>query len=305
MEIIDAHSHFGIDMLWQNSGKIDEYMNFALAKGITNTFAMSVPCPIFFENGKKIIPSKYKHINGVIKYFSQEEDLKTKEILIKTIEKVENPYEKANNFVYEQCKNNMMFNYVPLIHPYFYSLDDFLLQIKRGAKIFKIHGIACGIIPNEIPEEFFRLIEYLKIPLLIHTDYSDKENLAYYNDAIHWYEVLKNYDIKVYFAHAVRLINDIVKKVNEDDRYIVGLGPDKFIGDPYTPMAEKEINYLEHCFSIFDMEKIVFDVDYPWNIMSSSDYNLDWNSINRIKLLLGIDEQKKVFSENIKKFIKR
>ena len=305
MEIIDAHSHFGTDMLWQNSGRIDEYVSFALANDIRQTFAMSVPCPIFFESGKKFILLKYKHINGIIKYFSQEEDLRTNEVLIKSIGKVSNPYEKANNLVYEQCKNNAMFNYVPLIHPYFYSLDDFLLQIKRGAKIFKIHGIACGIIPSEIPEEFFRLIEFLKIPLLIHTDYSDKENLAYFNDANHWYEVLRKYDIKVYFAHAVRLIDDIVKKVNEDSRYVVGIGPDRFICDPYTPMAKKGVDYLEYCFSVFDMNKIIFDVDYPWNIISSNDYSLDWNSSDRIKLLLGVNEQRKVFSENIKKFIKR
>ena len=305
IEIVDCHSHIGTDLYWPNVGTIEEYSKNANQKGITESFLMPVPSPTYIDGYKKIILLKYKHYGKEIKYFSVIEDLKTGEIITKETLNNLNPYKKANDELYNICKNNSKYNYVPLIHPYFYSMEDFEEHIKRGAKIFKIHGIACGIIPNEISEEFFRIIEYLKIPLLIHSDYSDEENIFHYNDANHWLDVLNKYDIKVYFAHAVRFIDRAVNIVNSDDRYIVGLGPDKVINDKDTPMANKNGDYLSKCLSIFDINKVVFDIDYPWNTISCNNKNLDWDSPDRVKELLSETEQEKVFSKNVRRFIRR
>lgn len=302
-EIIDCHSHIGTDMYWPNVGTIEEYSKNASQNGITESFLMPIPCPIYFDDNKKIVLLKYKHYGEEIRYFSFVEDLKTGEIITKEVLKNINPYKRANDELYNVCKNNPKYNYVPLIHPYFYSIEDFEEHIKRGAKIFKIHGIACGIIPKEIREEFFRMIEYLKIPLLIHTDYSDKENIFQYNDANHWLDVLTKYNIRVYFAHAARFVNCAIAAVNSDDRYIIGLGPDKVINDNATPMADKNDDYLSKCLSIFDLNKVVFDIDYPWNTVSCDNKTLEWDSPVRVKKILSETEQEKVFGKNMKRFI--
>lgn len=304
-EIIDCHSHIGRDMYWKNLGSLDEYQRETQKKGVTESFIMSVPSPIYIEGNKKITLLKYKHYGQEIKYFKLEEDLKTKEIKKISVRNNCNPYKRANDELYNACKNDLSLNYVPLIHPLFYSIDDFCEHIKRGARIFKIHGIACGVTPSMISEEFFKIIEYLKVFLLIHTDYSDVENICHYNDANHWLNVLSKYDIKVYFAHAVRLIQRAIDEVNCDDRYIIGLGPDKIINDASTPMAIKNGNYLEYCLNVFDINKIVFDIDYPWNIVGGNDYSLDWYSVDRVKKILSENEQEKVFCKNIKNFIRR
>ena len=303
IHIIDAHSHFGKDNFWPNNGDYKKYIKYNNFN-IKEVFAMSVPCPVIFEkDGTKKILCYHKEEGKEIKHYHiKEKDGKL--IYIPNLLGV-NPYKEANDYIYNLCKSEsqIKFNYVPLIHPYYYSYDDFMLHIKRGAKMFKIHGVACGVIPNRISENFFKMLEYLKIPIIIHTDFSKEQNLLFYNNAVNWIECLKKYNICVYFAHSVRLSESSIDFINKDDRYVVGIGPDMLLNN--NGMNEHDVkDYLKYCFLRFDIDKLVFDFDYPWNIKNINNYCCDWGTIDRIEMLdLSFEEKNKILSKNIKRFL--
>ena len=173
---------------------------------------------------------------------------------------------------------------------------------KRGAKVFKIHGIACGVNPKDIDEEFFRLLEKHNIKILVHTDYSKEDNILSQNSAMNWLDVLQKYKIRTYLAHAVRLDDKAIDIVNNDYRYIVGLGPDQLLGKNGQNYVDTDC-FLDYCFSKFDENKIVFDIDYPWNLQDKEDYNLEWNSVDRVKEILGEEQSQKVLKRNMINFL--
>lgn len=303
--IIDSHSHFGKDNFWLNYGDPHNYINYNHCD-INEVFSMSVPCPVIMnKDGSKTILSYYEIIGKDIKHYKVNEKINGDKIYIPN-KLGNNPYKKSNDYIYNLCmqNNELKFNFVPIIHPYYYSYDDLLEHINRGAKMFKIHGVACGVIPQKINKEFFEILEYLKIPIIIHTDFSNQENVLSYNSAFNWLECLKKYDIKSYFAHAARLSEKCIDIINKDNRYVVGIGPDMMLSiDGYT--EQKTNNYLEYCFDRFDIDKLIFDIDYPWNTKDINNYEYDWNAIKRIEMLgLSFEEKSKILSKNIKKFIK-
>lgn len=303
--IIDSHSHFGKDNFWLNYGDSQEYINSTQCY-VNEVFAMSVPCPVIIgKDGSKTILSYYETVDNDIKHYKVEEKCNGSKKYIPNLLGI-NPYKEANDYIYNLSKQNnvIKFSYIPIIHPYYYSFDDLLEHIKRGAKMFKIHGVACGVIPQKIDINFFEILEYLGVPIIIHTDFSREENILFYNSTLNWLECLKEYNIKCYFAHAARLSEKCIDIINTDDRYVVGIGPDKMLSiDGYT--EQKNNNYLEYCFNRFDIDKLIFDIDYPWNTKDIENYEYDWDTINRIdKLDLSFDEKNKVLSKNIRKFIK-
>lgn len=304
IEIIDAHTHFGKDNFWPNEGMYTEYCKNS--KYVSEIFGMSVPCPIILkEDGTKTILSYYELDNKEFKHYQVE----TKEgVINKTLQKKDqNPYKEANDYIYNLSlkENKIRINYVPIIHPYFYSIDDFTEHIKKGAQIFKIHGVACGVNPQKIDSHFFETIEALNIPLIIHTDYSDDENILSYNNALNWLKRLEPYNIKVFFTHALRLVENGADIINKDNRYIIGIGPDRILNTK-GQTSHYTNDYLKYCFSRYDIDKIVFDIDYPWNVININNLNYDWESVNRIEQLgLDFNEKEKIFHKNIKKFIRK
>ena len=301
-EIIDAHSHFGKDCFWPNEGTPDEYIKMAKEKGIGACFAMPTGCPVIKDGAKETILSYYQLEGNELKHYRVEKtDGKT--IMVPNLVGM-NPYKEANDALYEMTQNrkDFHFDYVPLLHPKYYSEEDIALQVKRGAKICKIHGIACGVDPREIDPDFFRLLEKYHIKVIIHTDYSKEDNILSRNCAMNWLEVLQKYHIRAYLAHAVRLDDKAIDIVNHDYRYIVGLGPDLLLGKDGQNYVDTD-HFLEYCFDHFDENKVVFDMDYPWNIQDRDDYRLDWKSPERVKQVLGEEQAQKVFKRNIINFV--
>lgn len=300
-KIIDGHSHIGIDEYWKNEGILDEYIKNLRKLGINETFLMSVPCPVIKKSdGTNIILSSNELINNEIKHFRIIEKDGKKDYLL--VRKNQNPYKEANEIIYNACKGtgDIKINYVPIIHPYYYSIEDLVEQKKKGAKMFKIHGIAAGVIPEKIGTDFFEAIEKLEVPLIIHTDYSEKDDFFSSNNAMHWLKVLEPYNIKVYFAHAARLIDDAIDIINNDNRFLVGLGPTMLLSTEEYKTQNVE-NYIDYCFDHFDINKVVFDIDYPWNIISKNNFSLDWSSLDLIRN--KTKEQDKVLSKNLINFL--
>ena len=301
-KIIDAHSHFGNDLFWPNKGTAEEYIENAKEKGIDTCLAMPVPSPVINEDDKQIILSyNEKEGNELIHYMIETSKEGKKKI---PNQKGFNPYKKANDMLYKMIQDHkdFHFEYVPLLHPYYYSEEDIVENINRGARVFKIHGIAAGVDPKKIDPEFFKLIDKYNVNLILHTDFSDKDDLLSKNSALNWLEALHPYMIKSYFAHAARLDRKAAEIIRDDNRYVVGLGPDKILSEP--GQNPKYVNdYLDYCFSVFGPDKVIFDMDYPWNIKNSKDYSKDWDTIDRINEHLNEEEKQKVYRKNIYEFL--
>ena len=308
IEAIDAHSHFGTDGFWVEEGDVDYYVEKAKEHGIGAALAMPVPCPTFKEGNTEEILSYYEPVGNKLEYFHVEKRPET-EIWIPHLQGV-NPYKKANDLIYKmaQERKDFLFEYVPLLHPKYYSEEDIAENVKRGAKIFKIHGIASGVNPKEIDPEFFQLLEKYKAKLIIHTDYSQNDDLASQNSAMNWIRVLDKYHIRAYFAHAARLDPEAIDIINHDYRYIVGLGPDRYLENCGCNYQRPD-DLLETIFTSFDPNKVVFDMDYPWNIRGINkeakniDLGMDWKTIDRIDKHLNPEEKEKVLKRNIINFM--
>ena len=308
VQIIDGHSHFGNDNSWVHDGEVDFYIKKAKENGIGATFAMSVPCPIFKENGREEILSYYENDGNGIKHYHVEKR-PDKEIWIPHL-KGTNPYKKANDAIYKMCqeRKDHHFEYVPLLHPKYYSEEDIAENIKRGTNIFKINGIAAGINPQEIDPEFFKLLEKYKAKIIVHTDYSDKDNLASQNSAMNWIKVLEKYHIKAYLTHAARLDPEAIHIINNDYRFIVGLGPDRCL-ENYWQNYKKSDDILQTIFDSFEPNKVVFDLDYPWNIrginkeIKNIDLGMYWKTAEKLDKYLGEEEKEKVLKKNMINFM--
>ena len=308
VEAIDAHSHFGIDKFWVHDGDVDFYVEKAKQNGVGAALAMSVPCPVIKEGDREEILSYYEEENGKIKHYHVEKR-PDKEIWIPHLQG-ENPYKKANDAIYKmtQERKDFIFEYVPLLHPKYFSEEDIAENVKRGAKIFKIHGIAAGVNPKEIDPAFFKLLEKYGAKLIIHTDFSHKDDLASQNNAMNWLEALQKYHIRAYFAHAARLQPDAIDIINQDYRYIVGLGPDRYLGNIRMNYQNPD-DMLGTILDTFYTDKVVFDLDYPWNIRGINreckniDLGMDWKTIQRLDKYLSPEEKQKVLKKNIINFM--
>lgn len=304
IEKIDAHSHFGKDAFFPVEGDLNKYIGEAKKIGIKETLAMPVACPKISKDDKSIIllqnnydGEKVEHYKVIIK------GKKSKKIKHQS---GYNPYSVANTEIFNLKGDHkgIQFHYVPLIHPFYYSDDDLFLQKIRGAKALKIHGIAGGVNPKYVQADFLKKIEKLGIPIILHTDYNPNCYIQKVNTTENWLEILKDYNIKAMFTHSARLSKDAIKIINEDKRYIVGLAPDIYLMSDKDNFKDYPENYYEKCFSEFSENKIFFDIDYPWNIHSIKNINLDWKSVERIeKTCTDKEKLEKFYNGNIRNFL--
>lgn len=303
--IIDSHSHFGRDAFFPVQGKPSIYIQNAKKIGITDVIAMPVPCPKVIDDKKEciLLQNIYKSDN-IIEHYKVEIFNGKSQMIPHT--KGTNPYRIINADLYDfvRRQNELKFYYVPLMHPYFYSIEDMVYQKNIGAKAFKIHGVAGGFEPNKIDVEFFRVMELLNIPLIIHVDNNPKCYIQQANSPEKWLNVLKNYNIKAMFTHAMRLQQESIDVINNDSRYITGLGPELLLQSDENRLLVKTDDYYKECFKRFRFDKMVFDVDYPWNIHSFKDITLDWAFLDRINSnLIDKDKLDKFFNANISNFL--
>ena len=124
-EIIDAHSHIGIDYKYGTS-KLDEYVEFCKKNGITKANVMPQPNPAYVINGKIVPCMTWQYKDGKITYETYDNTNK-------------NPYKYINYYYYQQCKNvkEMNINFIPLIHPILDELqyvEELIKKIKKNKK---------------------------------------------------------------------------------------------------------------------------------------------------------------------------
>lgn len=300
--IIDAHSHIGVDRFFRFQGKLQEYIEECKKIGVTDSLLMPTPCPIIYCNDKSIIPLVWEYTNQHFSFY--QEEIGGKRTAVNN-----NPYCLANKLLQSsinQMKNiGVNLSFVPLVHPKYDTIEylDMLLQDRPIA--IKLHGISSAFSPYDVSNEFWNIIRKYDIPIIVHTDYDNTDSntpltkLRNLNCPLDWIKVLTSQHIRALLTHGVRLFEESFRLINESDNFIVGIGPDSLISSERDRLYIDK-DYLKTLFSMVDIDKLVFDIDYPWNV---KDNHLDFNSISRIKGLdLSDSDLNKVLCQNAIKF---
>lgn len=308
--IIDCHSHIGTDNTWEKKGTLLEYIDKAKSQGITESLLMPVPMPIISIGQYRVTPIMIG-TDGENDYIVQGIENSNGGYGIPI---AKNPYQYANLILYQGIvayKNaGIKLHFIPLVHPIFDTIEYLeLLIISFNPAALKIHGYSSIMSPYQISNEFWELIHLYDIPLIIHTDCDTSGNeptldtfLRNENSPLNWIQLLQKYSIRAYLTHGVRLCENSCRILNESSNLVVGLGPDALLSTCKSRIYS-DAPYLETLFSKVSMDRICFDIDYPWNVVSYDNPEFDWNSLDRIKALgLTNSELEKILYKNAKNF---
>ncbi len=313
--IYDAHSHIGTDLFFKREGALKDYFSLSQILKIKKANIMSTPSPKYFEDDKLIEALFWEENNKKINYFKKiyEGDE------VKIVENPVNPYKQANKKLKEQIHNeknqDVNLEYVPLVHPKLDTLDHLEEILINNPVAIKIHGIAAGIIPTEISNNFLKTIAKYDVPVIVHTDNYNKSitnPLAYFrknNNAYDWCNAFRKNNVKGYITHGAYLCEKTFELINESNQFLLGIGPVKLMNLEKEHFIkgtrEDSDNYLQTIFDEVDMDKIALDLDFPWNVEDKMTAKEETIS----KFLVGEDldeeDRKKVFLKNSELFFNR
>ena len=320
--IIDAHSHMGIEnkkiivtnLLIEKTPTLEGYKNLISGTEIKEVLVTPPPTPVIIESSTNTISYEYlwQYVGGKPKYYKKIVN-GDKESLF---EIVDNPYKKVNDLMYMYYVNNstpeLTLHPVPLINPIFDTVDEVDKYIQLGVKCFKIHGVSIGLDDLKLVNlNILKRLSEVDIPLAIHTDFfsnpvSPIQKIYNANNSMNWIKLLELYKVRSYLIHGCRNSSEAAKYVNSNKNYIVGISPDILLGKEPERLMENEGNYLQSIFSKFEINSLVFDIDYCWNILERDNFSIqDTNFCERIFEYLDTEEKrKKVLSKNAKEFFK-
>ena len=298
MVIIDGHSHFGNDYFHGNTD-LNDYIVFIESEGITCGLVMPIAVPVDDHNNRFLI---WEINKNQICYSSD------------VYSEIKNPYRRVNeqyyqNVIDKKCKRLF---YIPLVHP---ILDDIeyleRIILPMDPVALKIHGVGSGIDPNVIPETFSKFVKDHDLMLILHTDYDDGKNEVRYdtlllrelNTPLRWAKYLKNNKIHGVLNHGAAIDKETWALVNDSKYLKIAIGPDAIVqadsGRVYPTKEElDDKGYLQMLKAHVHPEKLIFDIDYNWNIDPQTG-DIDYSSIERIKNIWPLQEQELIFGQNI------
>ena len=221
--------------------------------------------------------------------------------------KEKNPYKYINETLANQTSNYKNLYFIPYLHPCMddeHYLNEYYDKYKPIA--YKVHGIGSRIGPDDVKSEIIDFIKRKDLPLIIHTDCPRKfekyelQRLREKNKAIFWcYFLIKN-NIKGTLNHGVLYDKNVFDLVNNFENIRVALGPDKIVSSKDSVTINKiKGNYLTDIQKYLDIDKMIFDIDYNWNIVNEDE---DLDIVKRYKESFKYLDYDKVIGKNALKF---
>lgn len=309
--IIDCHSHFGNDYYCGNID-LDSYIKYCKALGIDIGFLMPTPWPNYFnEDGKEVTSLIWEHVNYKIKIYYSVINGKKEQIY-------KNPYEQVNLQYFNLIKynnTNIRLEFIPLVHGVS-DTPDYLYKLLSKTKplAVKMHGFASGFSPKDIKPEICDILKYFDLPIILHTSvynygYGYGYDTKYWRNECHpyrWVKFLKDNDLKGVLNHGACLNDDSILEVNKSDKLMIGIGPDLDISRDYFKVdVDKEIynkiGYLKLLKKKVLASKILFDVDFNWNVDNNK---LDYSQIERMSQIWSESELDSILYDNAFKYYK-
>lgn len=321
-KIIDAHSHIGIEseqmiinnFLLEKTPTLEGYKDLIRGTEINEVLATLPPTPIITDKETNTVFFEYlwRYVNRKFEYYKKVVNGTSESI----IEISENPYKRVNEVMYSYFINNsseeLKIHPIPLINPIFDIVDEIDKYIQLGVKCFKIHGVSVGLHNlNLINQDILKRLSEADIPLAVHTDFfpnpiSPIQRICNANNPMDWIRLLELYKVRAYLIHGCRNSSEAANHVNFNENYVVGISPDVLLGKEPERLIENGGDYLRSIFSKFNINSLVFDIDYCWNILEKKDFSIqDTEFLNRVLEYLDTEEkQQKVLSKNAKAFFK-
>jgi len=297
--VIDAHSHIGKDYFWMDSN-LSGYLELLSNNQVDIGMLMPVP-------GETLAGDRSK------RYFFWEKDMDGNTTYVSDFYRKDfkNPYLLINEMTYSEIKNSdtkQRLEFIPLIHPLLDEEDYLYYMVERYNPLaLKMHGIGCGCGPKDIGKEYINHLKKINLPIIVHTDYSKDptipvDKLRRDNNPYDWARFFIDNDLKGYLTHGCRVDLKTFDLVNKNDNLIVGIGPDLMISEEKFRWVDDidDVQYLKILRDHLATQKIVFDIDYSWNIKAKND--LDLHPMDRVNEVFDHDEKKLVLGLNAKRF---
>ena len=312
--IIDAHSHIGVDSFYPFEGTLQEYVANAKQMGITDSILMPVTSPAIYYGNHKNSQLLWQ-FDSSTKSFSFR-SMGVKSCIVNSRFKI-HPYAVYNDIIKNAVSSfstDINLHFIPLVHPLLDSLRYLEYILNNHPKAIKIHGIAAGIFPSQVPDDFWIMLKDYNIPVIVHTDFNSSDStspisiLRNENNAYSWVKILEKNGIKGYITHGARLNKKSIEIINSSGLFVVGIGPDSLIAlEPNR--LEATGDYLKQLFEEVSINTLCFDLDYPWNVnkpismLKNPNSDLDFKALMRLqKLGLSNDEYQKVVFINAYNF---
>lgn len=312
--IIDGHSHIGIDY-YNGCATFNEYSDFCKRIGISKSIIMPMPWPCFCDDGL-CCALLWEHDGKYNRnYYKIDNNKGTKENV------TANPYERINNFIYNKyafMHKNLDVYFAPLLHGVLDTPEQLEKQlIKNRVVAVKIHGFASGFTVEDMNPELIEVLQYFQLPIIIHTsiynyNYGYGYETKYWRNLDHplrWANFLIDNNLNGVLNHGACLNEETIKMVNKYDNLKIGIGPDLDINNDYFKVdipkeRYEKISYLKELKKKVSADKLVFDIDYNWNVNPNCK-NIDCDAVNRIKSVWSEADQDKILSSNAKSFFTR
>ena len=295
-EIIDCHSHIGTDWLW---GPCDMNKYLELAEKLSITESMLMIAPGLRINGKRIQIYEYK--DNQTKYSSEFNGLNVQSYIY-------------NNYLLREIRkapDSIKIHFIPIIHPYFNDIDYlYFLKERYDVKAFKVHGTAMGFHPGMINKDYIKALKEIDIPIIAHTDVNKtlpEDAIQNMNNPYDWTKFFIDNELKGYITHAARLDFRCFDLINKNDNLVIGIAPDLMIiynkhRLMYQPKDTDTV--LSILSDNVDHNKIMFDVDFSWNVNNGQEKIMDYNQVDRVNNIFNEKDRGKVLSKNARRFFK-
>lgn len=310
--IIDGHSHIGNERFnSREETKCTDYVTFASKCGVNVALIMPVPCPISPLDIGELEPNKtvlsWRFDGNKFEDYSESKIISDRYL--------KNPYKEINEYYFKEINKstteNLKLYFIPIIHPRLDSIDYLEeLIVKYSPVALKIHSVGTLTSPNEISQDWVRIINKYDMPIIVHTDFNNGKfdsNPALYNavkkaDPLEWYNFFESNQITGVLNHGAALSIETLEKVNKSNYVKVGIGPDEYFGKDFGRLAiDKktfdEKGFLKILHDVLLPEKLIFDIDFDYN--QGQNKKLDFNCINRITGIWNEAESNLILCENI------
>lgn len=85
--------------------------------------------------------------------------------------------------------------------------------------------------------------------------------------------------------------------INSSSNLVIGIAPDlKIVRETFKHVNKTDKPYLEFIKNNVDRSKILFDIDYSWNVDENN--NLDTNFLERINQYFNEEQKELILSKN-------
>lgn len=311
---IDAHGHIGPSYLGPDSDLRDYLLN-ARKIGVVASIASPGPTPVIRENGEEYFPCLWNYEAGNVSYF-QQRNRKLDEPEVRPAEI--NPYHDVNMSLFNRVKNpfgELKIYVMPIHHPKLDTKEEVSqMLVEKPSIALKLHGISTFTGPEDVTNSTIDLLRKTNKPIVVHTDtYTSTPQYPIHeaylrNDPVKWVSWAQDAGVRTLITHGARLSPEAIKLAHQTSNVMIGIAPDLLLMSEPDRLAIKTNDYLSELLSRVNPDKLLFDIDFGWNVSERNRWDLpDWQMHQRLvesanKIGINQEQLSAIFYDNAIQF---